>query len=1017
MSENSRNWYVMVEGNRRGPAELEKVLALIKQKKIPADSLVWRDGLEEWTAANKLPEFASVSIAQVPSPPPPPLPTPPPPPASPPPAASNSPPPMPTRAVSSDLLVSSSGPPTLAVATAVPSMIAQTISQVVGEATWRALLASGLMPNAVVACIPILRLKLNDEPNESAAANAMSLLRRVSNKISDLTDRGELMGQNYLIDGGLGQVFVASKLAGKSDVFTLQRKSLYVSNRWKDETLEMELQVSDTGSRVKSLVCRLHAGEPIPDSFVGSALPLLNGAAMGAPEVGPGAFTTLFRTRVSIGQRDSFNTVFSAPASISIVDLGGDGIRVWHSGKPESILLRDMLAWQASETSVSILSYSSNHVRRWVIALPGQVDQSESSENKAEPNDSHVTPAEGSNKSSNSTKPAEGDSAPSLDLENLTGPRTGNLHEARKSLAAILNFLESNRKEIQTHYEMLAAELDGHCVFTNKPTQLIMKLRDSECTVALKEGSVDQLQWIPNTKLYAFGDLQFLQLSSDSAFRIHIAESERRLAEALSLALSETATLDGSVVLLSQPGTQLEFDGKSIPWNNFSPFLLKFENGMLRFTSANGEAQKSADLETKLDKVGARSQIWNETFGVVSIDLEGESSGRLLLASNRTLIQLWEQTELRSLTVRTTGVPLGKLYQEYNKSRCEKYITGVFGNFFIAQQQLEQSSSLDSLVQEISAAPPGPLPGELNDRLIQRLSILEVSRHQLSRWLDRCALMYPHYMAQCEREWLANAFGERIVDRTTQDRESWRVHQQMRGELRQVQASMGKALAEVGQNLQAISWAFPEEVRFAALAGMRRAAGLAEKGAVLAAFGGIGSQLLLGLGRASVGDPLGFAMVGALGLSLVGKQLDKNVKEKEKLIRLRAYGIQAIQWWDTTLETAAVMAMECRHAMELSRQAAMLRDRQLLEKLPPDELSKAQHRMAAIMRRTLHEDVSSQFYEAVPGSGLFGWHLVDHITEIASERSVDALSQFRSELPGAMADSDRQLTVSADPAT
>jgi hypothetical protein len=158
-------------------------------------------------------------------------------------------------------------------------------------------------------------------------------------------------------------------------------------------------------------------------------------------------------------------------------------------------------------------------------------------------------------------------------------------------------------------------------------------------------------------------------------------------------------------------------------------------------------------------------------------------------------------------------------------------------------------------------------------------------------------------------------------------------------------------------------------------------------------------------------------MVGALGLSLVGKQLDKNVKEKEKLIRLRAYGVQAIQWWDTTLETASVMAMECRHAMELARQAAMLRDRQILEKLSPDELSKAQHRMAAIMRRTLHEDVSSQFYEAVPGSGLFGWHLVDHITEIASERSVGALSQFRSELPGAMADSDRYLTVTVDSAT
>jgi hypothetical protein len=999
----------MVEGSRRGPAELEKILGLIKQKKIPADSLVWRDGLEQWTAANTLPEFASVSTAKAPPPPPSP--------SSPPPLALTSPPAMTERAVSSDLSVSNSGPPSLAVANTVSSVIAQSISQVLGDATWRALLSSGLKPDAVVACIPVLRLKLNDEPNESAAANAMSLFRKVSNKISDLTDRGELMGQNYLIDGGHDQFYVASKLAGKSDVFPLQRKSFYVSNRWKDEKLEMELQVSDNSSRVKSLVCRLHAGEPIPDGFVGSALPLLTSASMGAPDVGPGAFATLFRTRLSIGQRNSFNTVFSTPASISIVDLDDTGIRIWHSGKPESILLRDMLAWQASETSVSILAYSSNHVRRWVIALPGQIDRSESMENKGEASDSQVTPAEVVSNSSNPTKPAEGDSMPSLDVENLATTRKGNLYEAKKSLAAILSFLESNQERIRSQYEMLAAELDGNCIFTNKPTQLLMKLRDSECTVALKEGSVDKLQWIPNARLYAFGDLQFLQLSPDSAYRIHIAESERRLAEALSLALSETASLDGSVVLLSRPGTQLQYDGESIPWDELSPFLLKFENGTLRFANAHGEAQKPDELETQLDKVGARSQIWKDTFGVVSIDLEGESSGRLLLASNRTLIQLWEQAELRSLTVRTTGVPLGKLYQEYNKSRCEKYITGVFGNFFIAQQQLEQSSSLDSLVQEISAAPPGPLPGDLSDRLIQRLSILEVSRYQLSRWLDRCALMYPHYMAQCEREWLANAFGDRIVDRTTQDRESWRVHQQMRGELRQVQASMGKALAEVGQNLHAISWAFPEEVRFAALAGMRRAAGLAEKGAMLAAFGGIGGQLLLGLGRASVGDPLGFAMVGALGLSLVGKQLDKNVKEKEKLIRLRAYGVQAIQWWDTTLETASVMAMECRHAMELARQAAMLRDRQILEKLSPDELSKAQHRMAAIMRRTLHEDVSSQFYEAVPGSGLFGWHLVDHITEIASERSVGALSQFRSELPGAMADSDRYLTVTVDSAT
>jgi hypothetical protein len=156
---------------------------------------------------------------------------------------------------------------------------------------------------------------------------------------------------------------------------------------------------------------------------------------MGAPDIGPGAFSTLFRTRLSIGQRSSFNTVFSASASISIVDLDDTGIRIWHSGKPESILLRDMLAWQASETSVSILAYSSNHVRRWVIA---------------QPSDSQALP-EGVSNSNNSMKPSEVDSVPSLNLEDQTSSRKRNFFEARKSLEAISSFLESHRKEIRTH--------------------------------------------------------------------------------------------------------------------------------------------------------------------------------------------------------------------------------------------------------------------------------------------------------------------------------------------------------------------------------------------------------------------------------------------------------------------------------------------------------------------------------------------------------------------------------------
>ena len=307
---------------------------------------------------------------------------------------------------------------------------------------------------------------------------------------------------------------------------------------------------------------------------------------------------------------------------------------------------------------------------------------------------------------------------------------------------------------------------------------------------------------------------------------------------------------------------------------------------------------------------------------------------------------------------------------------------------------------MNELIGEIQEAPPGPLPEELEAQLIERLSILEISRHQLGRWLERCALMYPHYLADAEREWLRGVFGDEIADADFRDQEAWKVHQRSRGELRQVQASMGRAMNEVSQNLQMIAFAFPEEVRCAALAATRRAADLAEKGAMLAAFGGIGGQLMLGLGRASLGDPLGFALVGAVGLSLVGKQLQKKSKGKEQRIRLRAYGVQALEWWGIALETALVMSLECKYSVERSHEASIQRDRKLLEQLPREELPRVQREMVKMMNRSMQDDLCSQFYEALPGSGVFGWQVVDQIVTQTPATTDRVFERFSRDLPG-----------------
>jgi hypothetical protein len=1037
---NTHPWFVSIDGNRIGPIEFDNVVQILQANSRESQIMVWREGMECWCSPIEVPELNHENILGSSTAPktPPPLPSESQSPSSPDSfgagSASNSsawsmggvkksllgqvdrlrniaPNSLPFQSKSADSSTASPvestprdaltmQPATIDEPPLSPTALA--VRKLLGEETWTALRSAGLLPTANLACLPILRLRFNEEGNSSPSANAMSLLRRVSNKISDLTDRGDLVGHHYLIDVGEEYFFIASKIVGKPEIYKLPRKSLAVKNRWSDETLEIELYISDPAQRIKSVLCRLTAAESYPESMIGSLLPLLRSADDGACEHGRDALPTLLRSRVSSSKKNTFSSTFNLPPKIVIVEVQENTIKLTDAGKTESIALNQILAWNFTNGAMSLLVCSPTQLRRIILSKWGVISKEETEPllpTTAEPT---------SLPSPENTKVVAG-LPPQSSEENSKQSSQPNTDRSESSVSAeialnkIAEHLRLHIAERQSNIFMCAADLEVASLTQPTTSRVVIVLRDAECEVSLCGDNSSELRQILNPRMYLFGDMQALQTDSECYYRVNLLESEKELWKSLVLKETLASTIDHSLVCLSVNVQGSNLEPKKISWEATRPYRLERVDDAIRLIALSIQQDKPDTIGLDLKQISDRSLVWKETFGAVAIDIESSSPKPTLIADNRTLIQLWELKELRALTIRTTKVPLGTLYQEYFNSRCEKYLAGVFGNFFIAQQHLERQTTVESLIQDVLSAPPGPLTDDLRERLIERLSILEVARHQLSRWLDRCVLMYPHYMAQCEREWLNDVMGEKIVDRSVQEKEAWRVHQQLRGELRQVQASMSKALGELGHNLHAISWIFPEEVRCAALAGLRRTAGLAEKGAMLAVFGGIGGQLLMGLGRASIGDPLGFAMVGALGLSLVGRQLDNSVKEKEKQLRLRAYGIQALQWWDTTLETAAVMALECRRSMQLNAQYAMQRDRQLLEKLPTDELPKVQMRMASAMKRALHQDVSSQFYEAVPGSGLFGWHLVDHITQLSIKRSGFALRRFHEELPGAMA--------------
>lgn len=53
------NWYYSKDGAQHGPVAQDELQAKIRSGEVAAGSLVWREGLADWTAANQLAEFSA----------------------------------------------------------------------------------------------------------------------------------------------------------------------------------------------------------------------------------------------------------------------------------------------------------------------------------------------------------------------------------------------------------------------------------------------------------------------------------------------------------------------------------------------------------------------------------------------------------------------------------------------------------------------------------------------------------------------------------------------------------------------------------------------------------------------------------------------------------------------------------------------------------------------------------------------------------------------------------------------
>jgi len=883
---------------------------------------------------------------------------------------------------------------------------ATTLKSVVSDTVWRRLVQLQLPVGDELFWTRLSAFRSRRKEASLKDAEAKNFWQRASEKISSLAESAEIQTNRYLVVSSDGRSWVTNQLAAVGEAWNIPMAQYKVSCHWNAYELTVNLETISQELEVELAQYKIDLSRDQANRCHGSPNDVIALANAGPPEI-PADLWTCFPlvSQVTPARLGSFFNRADAPGRIGIAAVNDSAIVFGNDSKAVTLPFANIVGWRKGDGYLLCIHDTGNQLQHVSITTSGAVatvdDLAEfvakiAEATKAAESAKNVTAADSPlEKKAETTLQTSTSCEPGPTMASADG-----IAHPRHALDTISKSLRRESTDKFCEHQMLAAEFSATPLFKTQRKRLMIVCRDSDVQVAVAEPN--ELLWQPldSPYLHSFMDRWFVEASSGEVFELLVDKENEPIVAAMKYLLQSmypNAKNACTLALLTPTNDE------TADWNIAIPFRIRFEDhGTLQF-EASVESQSVGTFTCTSDAVSRKSRLWNDQFVIANVTVPGSDVPMQLASPPETLVRIWETRELTNLRTRTKGITLGEMYAQYNEMRNRKFVTGIFGNYFLAQQRLELRSPLDAFINQIELTPPGVLQEQLELELIERLSVLEISRHQLNRWLDRCTLMYPHQQADTTRRWLEDAFGKDVVSYEDRDREAWKVHQQTRAELRQVQASMNRAMAEVGQNLNAISFAFPEEVRCEALAATRRAASMAGKGAMVAAFAGMGGQMLMGLGRASVGDPMGVALLGTVGMSMLGRHLEKNAMDTEKKLRLRAYGTQALQWWKVVLETASVMALESRHTIEQSQKSAMLRDRKILESLPREQLPQTQKRMASTMLAMMQEEVDNQFYEALPGSGVFGWHIVDHMSEVTSTQPKVVLKRFSGEVPGSLA--------------
>ena len=414
------------------------------------------------------------------------------------------------------------------------------------------------------------------------------------------------------------------------------------------------------------------------------------------------------------------------------------------------------------------------------------------------------------------------------------------------------------------------------------------------------------------------------------------------------------------------------FDSYFLTNDGLKPF---YSNSEILEFAVNDEGIHSENKEYRYDKMSGYRYEADDFCCKIEFSCDGENVQ--MYTANSLGVHISNMQEKMLVTSDIKQYSINELYACYYDRFMQNFLATTFAEIFKTRKLMNNEMDVEELLGAMNATEGDVLRGafksvlakfknvdDMQSTLIQKVALLEIQRRKIQKMYEEWALYYPHHMANIQVNWIKNMFGNAVDNKILQD-EYWKCVVHFKKTLSSSNAFVQKSMNEIGMCTAKIMQALPEEVKRCDVTRNLRI-NSSNSTAMLKT----GSNLLLG---ASAGLEMttiflrGFSGASPLALSMSAKMLvDSYAKDVELRKNVRAFGMQALEWWIIFLKGIRIHIMEMTHSVNMYNKHCLKRDTGIFKQLPMEKRDMIMTKLSLGLKDKIIAGIDDKFMEIMP---------------------------------------------------